>query len=124
MAAAVWALKLFKEHLRGRRFILFTDHKPLQKVADAKVKTLNDLQALSLELDFITQHKQGIHVPADFLSRNPDHRDLSSVPATINALELLPKDLRAGQQRSPDLQIIQKFRATKAWPPYRDWETS
>jgi hypothetical protein len=29
MAAAVWAIKSFKDHLTGVRFILFTDHKPL-----------------------------------------------------------------------------------------------
>ncbi len=30
-AAAVWGMDIFNEYLRGKRFILFTDHKPLEK---------------------------------------------------------------------------------------------
>ena len=30
MQAAVWGMDYFQEHLRGKRFILFTDHKPLE----------------------------------------------------------------------------------------------
>jgi hypothetical protein len=50
MAAAVWAIKTFKDHLNGLRFILFTDHKPLQKVALAQSKTLNEFQQLAYNL--------------------------------------------------------------------------
>jgi hypothetical protein len=64
MAAAVWAIKTFKDHLNGVRFILFTDHKPLQKLALAQSKTLNEFQQLALQFDFITQYKQGINMPA------------------------------------------------------------
>ena len=34
MRAIVWATHHFKEHLRGQKFIFFTDHKPLQTCAD------------------------------------------------------------------------------------------
>ena len=32
MHAAVWGMKYFSHHLKGRRFLLFTDHKPLEKL--------------------------------------------------------------------------------------------
>jgi len=31
-AAAVWGMEVFNEYLRGKQFILFTDHKPLEKL--------------------------------------------------------------------------------------------
>jgi hypothetical protein len=31
-AAAVWGMEIFNEYLRGKQFILFTDHKPLEKI--------------------------------------------------------------------------------------------
>jgi hypothetical protein len=30
-AAAVWGMDFFNEYLKGKRFILYTDHKPLEK---------------------------------------------------------------------------------------------
>jgi hypothetical protein len=69
IAAAVWAIKTFANHPRGQRFVLFTDHRPLQKVAMAPAKILNEFRMLGLEFDFITQYKKGINMPADFLSR-------------------------------------------------------
>ena len=66
----VWATHHFKEHLKGQRFILFTDHKPLQTCADApSTKMLSELQQLALEFAYVIQHKKGINMPAGFLSR-------------------------------------------------------
>jgi hypothetical protein len=31
-AAAVWGMEVFNEYLRGKQFVLFTDHKPLEKL--------------------------------------------------------------------------------------------
>jgi hypothetical protein len=31
-AAAVWGMDVFNEYLKGKKFILFTDHKPLEKM--------------------------------------------------------------------------------------------
>jgi hypothetical protein len=33
-ATAVWGMDGFNEYLKGKKFILFTDHKPLQKWAN------------------------------------------------------------------------------------------
>jgi RNase H-like domain found in reverse transcriptase len=43
-AAAVWGMEIFNEYLRGKQFILFTDHKPLEKLGHLHTKMLNRLQ--------------------------------------------------------------------------------
>ena len=43
-AAAVWGMEVFNKYLRGKQFILFTDHKPLEKLGHLHTKTLNCLQ--------------------------------------------------------------------------------
>jgi RNase H-like domain found in reverse transcriptase len=40
-AAAVWGVDLFNEYLKGKRFILYTDHKPLEKLGHLHSKMLN-----------------------------------------------------------------------------------
>ncbi len=57
-AAAVWGMEVFNEYLRGKQFILFTDHKPLEKLGHLHTKMLNQLQTALLEHDFIVQYKK------------------------------------------------------------------
>jgi RNase H-like domain found in reverse transcriptase len=57
-AAAVWGMEVFNEYLRGKQLILFTDHKPLEKLGHLHTKTLNRLQMALLEYDFIVQYKK------------------------------------------------------------------
>jgi len=40
-AAAVWGMDFFNKYLKGKRFILYTDHKPLEKLGHLHSKTLN-----------------------------------------------------------------------------------
>jgi RNase H-like domain found in reverse transcriptase len=40
-AAAIWGMDFFNEYLKGKRFILYTDHKPLEKLGHLHSKTLN-----------------------------------------------------------------------------------
>ena len=88
MQAAVWGMDYFQEHLRGKRFILFTDHKPLEALSHIHTKTLNRLQLAMLDFDFEIQYKKGVEMPADFLSRatideicaiNPFNEDLPAL---------------------------------------------
>lgn len=118
MAAAVWAIKSFKDHLSGVRFILFTDHKPLQKVALANSKTLTEFQQLALQFDFITQYKQGINMPADFLSRTATPATSKPVVNEISSVSLAPQDLAAEQTRSPDLVLLRHLQKNKSLPDY------
>jgi len=70
-AAAIWGMDIFNKYLRGKQFLLFTYYKPLEKLGHLHTKTLNHLQAASLEHDFVVQYKKGTYMPADYLSRLP-----------------------------------------------------
>ena len=39
--AVVWDMEYYQELLRGRRFILYTDHKPLETLGTLHTKTIN-----------------------------------------------------------------------------------
>ncbi len=58
-AAAIWGMDFFNGYLKGKRFILYTDHKPLGKLGHLHSKTLNRLQTALLEHDFVIQYKKG-----------------------------------------------------------------
>jgi hypothetical protein len=40
-AAAVWGMDTFNKYLKGKQFILNTDHKPLEKIGHLHTKTMN-----------------------------------------------------------------------------------
>ena len=71
MAAAAWAIDHFHVYLAGRKFQLFTDHKPLETLSTVHKKTLNRLQQQLLEYDFTIHYLKGSdNSIADALSRN------------------------------------------------------
>jgi transposase InsO family protein len=70
MQAAIFGMETFDVYLRGRKFLLFTDHKPLEKLGKVHSKTLNRLQQMMTSFDFEIIYKKGSEMPADFLSRN------------------------------------------------------
>jgi hypothetical protein len=70
-AAAVWGMDHFNKYLRGKKLILYTEHKPLKKLGHLYRKTMNRFQMALLEHDFIIQNKKGSDMPADYLSRLP-----------------------------------------------------
>jgi hypothetical protein len=70
-AAAVWGMDHFNEYLKGKKFILYIDHKPLEKLGHLHSKTMNRFQTAFLEHDFIIQYKKGSDIPEDYLSRLP-----------------------------------------------------
>ena len=70
MQAAVWAMDHFDVNLKGRHFILYTDHKPLEKLGKVHTKTLNRLQEKMNQFSFQIIYKKGSEMPADYLSRN------------------------------------------------------
>jgi hypothetical protein len=81
--AAVFAIEHFEQHLKGRHFYLYTDHKPLVRMSAMQTKTLNRLQTLLLEHSFTIRHVAGKDNPvADYLSRNADRRGPASAPST------------------------------------------
>jgi hypothetical protein len=52
-AATVWGMDFFNEYLKGKRFILYTDHKLLEKLGLLHSKMLNRLQTALQEHDFV-----------------------------------------------------------------------
>ena len=71
MAAAVFGIEHFDVYLRGKKFVLYTDHKPLEKLSAVHTKTLNRLQQLMTEYHFEMRYTPGDkNTVADYLSRN------------------------------------------------------
>jgi len=70
-ATAVWGMDNFNESLWGKQFILYTNHKLLEKHGHLHNKTLNRLQLALLGHDFVIQYKKGSNMPADYLFRLP-----------------------------------------------------
>jgi hypothetical protein len=70
MLACCWGIDHFEVYLRGRKFVIYSDHRPLEKLLCVHDKTLNRLKQKMNEFDFIIQYKKGSEMPADYLSRN------------------------------------------------------
>jgi hypothetical protein len=70
MQAAIWGMEHFETYLRGQKFTLYTDHRPLEKLGKVHTKTLNRLQEAMNTFDFEIMYKKGSEMPADYLSRN------------------------------------------------------
>jgi hypothetical protein len=107
-AAAVWGMDIFNEYLRGKQFVLFTDHKPLEKLGHLHTKTLNCLQAALLEHDFVVQYKNGTDMPADYLSRLPSLQENALVD-TVAAFDPFQPNLKDLQNQDQDLLDIFTF---------------
>jgi hypothetical protein len=114
-AAAVWGMDYFNEYLKGRKFILYTDHKPLEKLGHLNSKTMNRFQTVLLKHDIIIQYKKRSDMPADFLSRLPASSEASKndVIATFNPFQT---DLLDLQQEEPILQKAFFYNKHCRWP--------
>jgi hypothetical protein len=88
----------FNEYLRGKPFILYTDHKPLEKMGHIHTKTMNRLQLALLEHDFVFQYKKRAMMPADYLSRLPSTKQDHLAEITTEL-----------QKADPDLQKMNHF---------------
>ena len=95
MLAATWAMDHFDTYLKGRKFQLFTDHRPLEKLGTVHSKTLNRLQEQMMSFDFTIHYKKGSEMPADFLSRN-----------ACEAINVFDKDLPALQEQDEACKVI------------------
>ena len=69
-ASCYLGMEHFATNLRGRKFTLITDHRPLKKLGKVHTKTLNRLQEIMNAYDFDIMYKKGSEMPADYLSRN------------------------------------------------------
>ncbi len=72
MAAAVWAIDYFDVYLKGQKFTLITDHKPVEAVSKTHTKTLHRLQEQMNMYDMSVEYRPGKENGGpDALSRNP-----------------------------------------------------
>ena len=108
MMAAVWAMEHFDNYLRGRRFVLFTDHRPLEKLATVHKKTLNRLQEAMMEYDFEIRYKSGKEMPADFLSRN-----------VLANIDVFTPDLPQLQSEDEFISNVKNYMLTRQLPADR-----
>jgi len=116
VAAAVWGMDVFNKYLKGKKFILYMDHNPLEKMGHLHTKTMHRLQSALLEHDFVIQYKKGEVMPADYLSRllsaNPD--TIAEVTQCFNPFQLDQTDL---QRADVDLQWMNHFQIHGQWQP-------
>jgi RNase H-like domain found in reverse transcriptase len=113
-ADAVWGMDQFNEYLKGKKFILYTDHKPLEKLGNLHIKTMNRFQTALLEHNFIIQYKKGSDMPAGYLSR---------LPATVNdpviaAFDPFQTGLAELQREEDFAKNIRHLGQTKQWPAH------
>jgi hypothetical protein len=109
-------MEVFNEYLRGKQFILFTDHKPLEKLGHLHTKMLNRLQAALLEQDFVVQYKRGTSMPADYLSCLPAFQVEKLDP--IAAFDPFQPNLKELQLQDKYLQAIFLFLKNGSWLPH------
>ncbi len=105
MQAAIWGMDHFGTNLRGRKFMLITDHRPLEKLGKVHTKTLNRLQEVMNTYDFDIIYKKGSEMPADYLSRN-----------LINAISWDSSTLQQAQNADPLLKALKSFLLNKELP--------
>ena len=105
MQASIWGMEHFETYLRGKHFILYTDHKPLEKLGKVHTRTFNRLQELMNEFDFEICYKKGSEMPADFLSRN-----------AVDAINLDMTNLAIYQDEDEILKHLKNFLLQKQLP--------
>jgi hypothetical protein len=105
--AAAWAIDNFDVYLRGRKFVLYTDHKPMVIKKSIHQKTLNRLEERMGMYDFDVVYKKGTTMPADVLSRKP----LSSV----NAIQT-DNSYKTAAENDLFCQDVERYLLTKSLP--------
>jgi RNase H-like domain found in reverse transcriptase len=117
-AAADWGMDHFNEYLKGKKFILYTDHKPLEKLGHLHSKMMNRFQMALLEHDFIIQYKKGSNMPADYLSRLPASTSDSSNKEVIAAFDPFQTDLPDLQRKESYIQNMLYYCKQHKWPEH------
>ncbi len=92
LQAAVEGIDFFYQYLRGRTFVLYTDHAPLTKLSTTHTKTLHRLHALLNEHSFEMRHIPGkLNPVADFLSRSHGAATANQLSAVNTEAEQLQR---------------------------------
>ena len=121
-AAATYAIEHFHHLLRGNRFYLYVDQKPLADKLNAlspiHLKTLNRLEEKQTEYEFDTRYTPGGHFnPADFLSRNVTTAEhICALNEEITTYT--PTSWRDFQEQDAEIKLVKAALAKEGqWPP-------
>ena len=99
LTGCVFGIEHFSNYLKGRRFDLLTDHKPLvEKLSAVHSKTLNRLEHIMLDYDFEIKYLKGQVIPADYLSRN-----------VLESIDIFSDDLFNLQKQDQFCNTVTKF---------------
>jgi hypothetical protein len=110
MAVAVWGIEHFDVYLIGKQFTLVTDHRPLEHLGSVHTKTLNRLQHLMLEYDFMIKYRAGEeNAVADYLSRNATTTDTASVQEQVSTLHILYPEAEMDQSKDELMAEIIRY---------------
>ncbi|GAQ89454.1 putative retrotransposon protein [Klebsormidium nitens] len=110
--AAVWGVRYFRVYLYGARFILYTDHRPLEwLVTNPNLTGMHARWALMLqEFDFEVRYRKGlINMNADGLSRNPQPETEDPTGARMH------EDAAGGGDPGPGGRPAVTYLAWQAW---------
>ena len=102
MQAMIWGMDHFDTYLRGRKFTVYTDHKPLESQSKRQDKTMNRLTESFNKYDFEIKYKKGSEMPADFLSRN-----------VVDAVGIFEDNWKAEQEQDEYCQILKNHMQKK-----------
>ena len=99
--AIIFALKQFRHYLLGCKFLLLTDHSPLQWLSSQKMEGLLARWALAAqEYDFTITYRKGTeNQNADALSRQFEHVNIHSAATSASCSFI--KDVKLQQHQDP-----------------------
>lgn len=88
-AAACWAMEHFRHYLTPNAFVLYSDHRPLEKLKKVHTKTHNRLQMMMEEFHFEIRYVPGKeNTVADYLSRFAQPRSQANAIAHAWAVSI------------------------------------
>ena len=105
MYGALWGIEHFQYYLKGRQFLLLTDHKPLTGLGKVHKRTHARLHQAMLDYNFQLIYKKGDEMPADYLSHN-----------VVSAITLSNRELEDLQNQDKRLQMIRKILISQELP--------
>ena len=109
--AVVYSIEHFRHMLLGRKFIVFTDHRPLTTLSAVHKKTYSRLDSIHSEFTFEIRYVPGKdNTVADFLSRARQQLDRSNPYDGMGVAPLSTSSLHYGlhQARDKDCKTIRK----------------
>ena len=122
MAAASWAIDYFHVYLYGKKFILFTDHKPLETLSKVHEKTLKRLQQQMMEYSFEIRYKKGLNnAAADALSWNAVEQVIIAATKVVREMGFKWEDLVKLQKEDEECKVMRAFIEDKKTPEEDKW---